>query len=69
MTGDDDIPAPGGGRMATDQQPQDAEEFAEQAGIDPTPQEVQEYEAKLEAEAPSPPDSGDDPGTPGTEPS
>lgn len=63
-----DVPAPGGGRLATIR-PDDAEEFAEQVGVDPTPQEVQEYEDRLDAQAPSPPDPEDEPGEPGAEPS
>lgn len=31
-------------RAVTSEEPQDPEEFAEEAGLDPTPQEVEEYQ-------------------------
>lgn len=63
MAHDEQTP-PGGGRLAVAQlsevlpdgpaPPLDPEEFAEAAGVDPTAQEVQEYERRLKEAAPEP---------------
>ena len=49
-----DPPRPAGDSPVAPDIPSDAEEFAETVGVDPTPDEVAEYERRLDDAAPEP---------------